>query len=197
MRKLPLQVQPRIIFATGAVLALAAMLVLCAPAGAQGVYAALTPPLTIVSSNSTFEIDLALTQAGTPINAYDAVVVYDPAALTFMPTSPLSLQEGSSMTGVCGSTFHLFHQSGDTLFITHSLLCNMASLAGPAPQLYRLHFKATGSPQTTVIHLLPTTQFYNEGIYVNPLYPEDAVVQIQFATPAAPKTWSRLRQLYR
>lgn len=183
--------------AIGAALALVAVFAACPMAAAQGVHAALTPAVTIVPPGGSFEIDLALTQAGSPINAFDAVVVYDPAALTFQQTSPIGLQVGSSMSGVCGNTFHLFRQSNDSLYITLSLLCNGASITGPAPQLYRLHFKAGNLIQSTVVQLSPATQFYNNGVFVNPLFPVDALVQIQVVTPAPGATWGRLRRVYR
>ena len=81
------------------------------------------------------------------------------------------------MTTACPNTFHIFKSSGDTLSITDVLLCSGASVAGPG-QLYRLTFKASSTAQFTHVSFLPGLQFYNAGLYVNPSYSTDAVVQI-------------------
>jgi hypothetical protein len=106
------------------------------------------------------------------------VIEYDPAALTFLQASPLSLQEGAYMTTppACGSTTHYFTSAGDSLVISHVLLCNGVSLPGPG-QLYKLRFLASGTPQWTWVRAR-SIQFYKDGLFVNPALPPEAAVAI-------------------
>jgi hypothetical protein len=155
-------------------------------AQAAGVHAGLTPPITAVLENEEFTLYLQVLESGAAFNGYDAVVVYDPAALTFLPASPITLQEGSLMTGVCGTTFHLFSSAGDSLVIAHVLLCSGQSLTGPGA-LYQLRFRAGAVPVETYVRLRPgRTKFYNEGLFVNPVTTEDAVVRIGALTGVTP-----------
>src|SRR5689334_19609432 len=78
------------------------------PALAQGVTVALSPAAQTVAPGDTFNLELDVTLTGSQFNGFDAIIAYDPAAVTFLPRSPLSLQEGSYMRGACGNTFHLF-----------------------------------------------------------------------------------------
>ena len=111
------------------------------------------------------DLTIVVTQSGSAFNAFDAIVGYDPAALTLVPLSPLSLQQGSLMTGACSNTFHQFEQGADRDTITDALLCNATSVTGPG-QIYRLHFRASATPQVTTVRFLPGLQFYNAGLYV-------------------------------
>ena len=155
-------------------IALAGLLPL--PARASGVTAAILPDSTYVSPGSEFTLELRLTAPGDSINAYDAVIQYDPAALTFLPTSPLSLQEGAYMKAACGTTTQYFTNAGDSLVVSHVLLCGGVSLAGPG-QLYKLRFRASQTPQWTWVRIRHI-QFYRAGLFVNPAYPSDAAVPI-------------------
>ena len=56
---------------------------------------ALTPAVQSVAPGSTFSLEFSSTEAGDVFNGYSAVVSYDPAVLTLLPTIPTSLQEGS------------------------------------------------------------------------------------------------------
>lgn len=127
---------------------------------------AVTPETLSVAPGDTFTLQLRVPVAGSAFNAYDAIVEYDPAQLTFLPTSPLSLQEGPDMKLACGNTFHVFTAAGDSLSISHSLLCASLSLAGPA-HLYTLRFRAPLVPGATHVRLR-RAQFYNGGLFVNP-----------------------------
>src|SRR5215467_7812223 len=139
---------------------------------AQGVYVALTTESQIVDPGAVFDVSLTITQEGLPFNGFDAVIAYDPAALTLLPLSPTSLQEGDLMTGACASRFHLFHQGAGTDTVTDVLLCNGVSVTGPG-DIYRLRFRASNTPQVTHIQFLSGLQFYNEGLYVNPVFSTD------------------------
>lgn len=146
-------------------------------ARAQGVTVALTPSGVEVAPGSTFTIEITLTGAGSAINGFDAVIGYDPAALTFLPTSPISLQQGTLFTGACGNTFHRFRAGASTDTLTSVLLCNGVSVTGPG-QLYRLQFQASSTPQVTNVRFLAGLRFYNAGLYVNPVQSTDAVIGI-------------------
>jgi len=162
----------------GLAVAIALACLLPLPAQADGVTVALLPDSGYVSPGSEFTLELWLTEPGDSINAYEAVIAYDPAVLTFLQASPLSLQEGAYMKTppACGSTFHYFTNAGDSLVISHSLMCNLVSLPGPG-QLYKLRFRASMTLQWTWVRIR-SIQFYNDGLFVNPALPSDAAVAI-------------------
>lgn len=174
-------------------LAVAALCLAAPPAWGDGVHVALLPDTTMnVAPGDTVLIELYVTEAGAPFNAYETVVGYDTTALAFLPTSPTSLQEGSLMKGACGSTFHIFKAAGDSLSVSHSLLCAGVSLTGPG-QLYKLRFRALDVVAGTWIRIR-RIQFYNAGPKVDPAYPSDAFIVIGGAVdvPAAPGPAPRL-----
>jgi FlgD Ig-like domain len=162
------------------VLALFCALALVRPAAADVTVSLGTPPIS-VSPGAEFDLDLLVTAAGASFNGFDAVITYDPSALTFMPASPISNQQGCLMTGgcsgACGSTYHTFTGGAtDSLNIVDVLLCDQVSLTGPG-QLYRLHFKAANVPQTTHVRFR-RAGFYNAGLIVTPVVTSDADVGI-------------------
>lgn len=150
------------------------------PSLAQGVHVGITPATLTVTTGAEFDLDLTVTQAGSPFNGFDATVSFDPVALTFLPLSPTSLQQGCLMTGACsgacGNTFHRFSTDADSAVITDILLCNQIVLAGPG-QVYKLHFTASTTPQVTFVSFRRAL-FYNAGLYVNPVVTADAQVTI-------------------
>ncbi len=156
-----------------------ALACLAAPpsATAQGVKVALRPASQVVAPGSTFELSIEVTRAGAAFNAFDAYVGYDPAALTLVPQSPISLQEGAYFVAACSNRFHRFQAGVDRDTITDVLLCAGVSLTGPG-QIYKLRFQASTTTQLTTVRFLPGLQFYNSGLYVNPDSSSDAVVSI-------------------
>jgi hypothetical protein len=157
-----------------------------APAAAAGVHVALSPAIVEIEPDSDFTLDLTITQADASFNGYDAVVEFDPAVLTFVPSAPVALQEGALMTGACGNTFHRFVADGDSLVISDVLLCAGQSLTGPG-QVYRLKFHAGPNVGTTFVRLRPPrTRFYNAGLYVLPVETADAEVKIGSAVGVDP-----------
>jgi hypothetical protein len=154
-----------------------------------GVTVALTPDAQLVDPGSIFDIFLEVTQAGDAFNAFQAVISYDPAALTLVPASPTDLQQGSYMTNACGNTFHVFKAHAGVDTITDVLLCSGVSLTGPG-QIYHLQFQASSTEQLTHLQLGPGVQFYNAGLAVLPVTTSDAVVTIGspvgVGEPAAP-----------
>jgi hypothetical protein len=169
-------------FTVSAVFTLGALLAGPPDSAAQGVTVALTPNGQQVAPGATFTLDITVTQAGSAFNGLDAVIGYDPAALTYISVSPISLQEGALMTGACGNTFHVFRSGASTDTLTDVLLCNGVSLTGPG-QVYRLQFRASTTPQITQVRFLPGLQFYEAGLYVNPVHSIDAAVGIGMAVP--------------
>jgi hypothetical protein len=146
------------------------------PAHASGVTVAVLPDSGFVSPGSEFSLELCVTESGDVFNTYAAVIEYDPAVLTFLQASPLSLQEGAYMKTACGNTFHNFTSSGDSLVVSHSLLCDLVFLPGPG-QLYKLRFRASAAPQWTWVRIR-SIQFYKAGFFVNPAHPSDAAIAI-------------------
>jgi hypothetical protein len=165
-------------------------LLLVAPglAGAQGVHAALMPQSQNVAPGGEFDIEIAVTQAGAPFNGFDAVVSYDPSALTFLQASPVSLQRGCLMTGACsaacGNTFHVFSAAGDSLKANLGLLCDQFSLTGPG-QVYKLHFRASNTTQVTTLSIR-SAAFFNAGVLVTPLTLAGCTVAIGIVLDAGP-----------
>jgi len=151
-----------------------------APARAQVTVSLGTPPIS-VSPGAEFNLDLLVTAAGSAFNGFDATITYDPSALTFMPASPITNQQGCLMTGgcsgACGNTYHTFSGgTTDSLNIVDVLLCDQTSITGPG-QLYRLHFKASSTPQTTHVRFRHAG-FYNAGLIVTPVSTTDANIGI-------------------
>ena len=167
------------LFATAAVMVCAFS---AAPAGAQGISVALTPAGQQVAPGATFTLDITVPNTGSSFNGFDAVIGYDPAALTLLPASPTSLQQGTLMTGACGNTFHRFREGASTDTIADVLLCGGISLTGPG-QLYRLQFRASTTAQVTAVRFQPGLQFYNVGLYVNPVHSSDAMIGIGMPPP--------------
>ncbi len=172
-----------ILMAAGVLGWAAAVLVTPASLGAQGVTVALSPSQQ-VAPGAEFDLYLQVTKAGSPFNGFDAVIGYNPSALTLVPLSPVSQQEGSYMTGACGNTFHVFKPGASSDTITDVLLCNGVSLTGPG-QIYRLHFRASTTAQVTVVRFLPGLQFYNAGIYVTPTTTTNAIIGIGMPPPVS------------
>jgi hypothetical protein len=148
-----------------------------APARGQGVTVALVPATLEVSPGASFELELRVTQAGSAFNGFDAVIGFDPAALTLQPLAPVGLQVGTLMSGACGSTFHLFTPSASSASITDVLLCSNQSVMGPG-QIYRLRFVAANTPQVTDVVFLPGLQFYADGLFVHPASSSNARIGI-------------------
>ena len=164
-------------------------------ADAAGIHCAMTPAVSMVQPGETFTLDFSITSADASFNGFDAVVEYDPAALTFLPTAPTALQQGTLMTGACGSTFHLFSSAADSMAFTSVILCAGVSQTGPG-QLYELSFQAGPSYTDTWVRLRPTREkFFDAGIRVTPVETADALVHIMDLTgvPGTPATGLSLR----
>ncbi len=146
------------------------------------VHFAVRPSLVNVQPGEVFEVELTITETGSAFNGYDAVVGYDPAVLTFQQR-PQAQQEGPLMTGACPNRFHDFHAmpADGILSVTHVLLCAGVSVTGPGV-VYRLQFVAGQNNATTSISLLDGTAFYLAGVYVTPVFLENAEVQIGLGT---------------
>lgn len=164
-----------------------------------GVQAALVPSQQTVTPGAVFDLEIDVTAAGSPFNAFKAVVTWDPAALTFLPASPTTDQQGCLMTGgcsaACGNTFHAFATQADSLWMSNSLLCDAITLTGPG-QLYKLHFRASTTQQVTTVRFRRAPTFINSGLYVTPVTSADAVIGIGTpldVDPGATATGLRLR----
>lgn len=162
----------------------AALTLALAGTATADVRVAVSPEILAVAPGATLTLELLVPVPGSAFNGYDAIIDYDPAILTFLPTVPPSLQEGAAMTGTCGNTFHIFSAAGDSLSISDVLMCPDTSLVGPA-QLYRLNFRAASTPGVTTVRLR-SVQFYNAGYYVNPAVPSNATIYVGGSLDAGP-----------
>jgi hypothetical protein len=160
----------------------AALLLTGSTANADGVHIALVGATNVVAGQD-FEIQLAVTQPGTPFNGYDATIAWDPAELTFVAASPIALQEGTYMTSACGTTFHWFQQAATSVQISHVIWCAGMRLTGPG-ELYRLQFRATGSRGTTHV-TIAANEFYAAGYTVPTASAASATIVIGSPTDVA------------
>jgi len=181
-----------------AVLALALGALVAVPSSRAAISVGLTPASQTVTPGTDFDLFIDITSAGSSFNGFDAVVTYDPAALTFLPTSPTTLQQGCLMTGTCssacGSTFHLFSGAADSLSVSDVLLCNQVFLTGPG-HLYKLRFHASSTPQITHVNFR-SSSFYNAGLFVTPVGTSNATIGIGITLgvgPSGPATPGRVR----
>jgi len=175
MIRTPRCIRARPLAALALALALAA-----APAHAAGVSVALMPASQSVSPGATFDLTLDVTAAGAGFNGFDAVVSWDPGALTLVPLSPTTLQQGCLMTGgcsaACGTTFHVFDSAADSAAVTDVLLCDQVTLTGPG-HLYTLRFSAADSAQLTHVRVRRAS-FYSAGVVVSPVTTADCTIGI-------------------
>ena len=168
-----------------------AAIAMTAPSARAAISAGLAPASQTVPPGTDFDLYFDATAAGSAFNGFDLVVSYDPAALTFVPLSPTTLQQGCLMTGscsaACGSTFHLFSAAADSMSVSDVLLCNQTFLNGPG-HLYKLRFHASNTIQVTHV-LVRRTNFYNAGLFVMPVSTNDATIGIGVTlgvTPSGP-----------
>jgi hypothetical protein len=153
------------------------------PRGAHGdVHVGFVPANVIVAAGDTFTVHVWVLEAGASFNAFDLAVRFDPAFLSFEPTTPVSAQQGPLMTSACASTFHDFEASPDSLRATVSLLCNETFVTGPG-KLYRVRFRAGLALGETTVSLGPSTEFYRAGLFVRPVHTQSLTVTV--ADPAS------------
>jgi hypothetical protein len=170
--------------------ALALSAALAGPALALGVQVELTTAALKVAPSTEFDVTVSIPAAGAPFNAFHIVVVYDPAALTYVQNSA---QQGCLMTGscsaACGQTFNMFAADGDSLVMDDFLMCDQVALTGPGP-IYRVRFRTSSTPQTTWVRLR-SAAFYNAGIFVTPVTTTDRQVDIGPTSDVGPGTPAR------
>jgi hypothetical protein len=165
-------------FARGTAAGLLALLAVpWAFAAHAGVSVALSPVTQTVAPGAEFEVTVAVTAAGSPFNAFDLIVGYDPAALTPVPLSPLTDQIGPLVKNACPTQFHRFHASAGADTANYSMLCSNTSVSGPGT-IYRLRFRAATTARTTTLRFRPGTAFFNAGIVVAGVQTQDAAVGI-------------------
>jgi len=175
-----------------------AAIAMAAPSARAAITTGLAPASQTVPPGTDFDLYFDATAAGSAFNGFDLVVSYDPAALTFLPLSPTTLQQGCLMTGgcsaACGSTFHLFSAAADSMSVSDVLLCNQTFLNGPG-HLYKLRFHASSTIQVTHV-VIRHTNFYNAGLFVTPVSTSDATIGIGVTLgvgPSGPAGSGRVR----
>ena len=175
-----------------------AAIAMAAPSARAAITTGLAPASQTVPPGTDFDLYFDATAAGSAFNGFDLVVSYDPAALTFLPLSPTTLQQGCLMTGscsaACGSTFHHFSAAADSMSVSDVLLCNQTFLNGPG-HLYKLRFHASSTIQVTHV-VIRHTNFYNAGLFVTPVSTSDATIGIGVTLgvgPSGPAGSGRVR----
>jgi hypothetical protein len=173
-------------------LILVAVLTAHASPAAPGVTVALLPTQQ-VTLGGTFDLYIQVTEAGSEFNGFDAVIGYDPAALTELPLSQAE-HETAYMLGGCGNSFYIFKSGASTDTITDVRLGSTCpTLTGPG-QIFHLRFQASMTQQVTRVSFLTGLQFYNAGLYVHPVNSTDVLIGIGMPVgvepPAPPKRLS-------
>jgi hypothetical protein len=178
----------RLVHALAVLVLVATFLAPAARPAHAAISAGLTPASQTVTPGTDFDLFIDITAASSQFNGFDAVVSFDPAALTFVPLAPTSLQQGCLMTGgcsaACGSTFHLFSGAADSLSVSDVLLCDQIFLTGPG-HLYKLRFHASSTPQITHVNFR-STSFYNAGLFVTPVSTSNATIGIGITLGVGP-----------
>ncbi len=141
---------------------LLAILILSAAAPVLAIDVRFDPSTRIVTLDEVFDYDIFVPASPDTFNAFEFTIVYDPAKLTFIQRSPVSLQVGPLMSAACPNGFHLFSAVGDTIRITYSLLCAGVEVTGPGV-IYRLRFRAPSAPAMTDIRFV-RARFANAGV---------------------------------
>ena len=120
-----------------------------AGAAGAGVTVSLSPAAQTVAPGAEFDVLVDVT-AGSPFNAFDLLVGYDPGLLTPVPLAPLSGQIGPLPKNACAMPFHRFHGSAGADTANYSMLCAGVSVSGPGT-IYKLRFRAaaTGEPDSS------------------------------------------------
>jgi hypothetical protein len=163
-------------FAVAWLLAVLATGVICAAARAD-VLLALSPAVQTVQPGSEFDITFQVTNATPAFNAFHLIVAYDPGALTAVKLSPVASQLGPLITSVCPNNVNWFHMGVGADTIDVSMLCAGASTSGPG-SVYRMHFRASATPQVTTIRVLGEPQFADAGVLLANVSVTDAAVGI-------------------
>jgi len=156
-----------------------------ASAAGPGVVVAMRPATQQVAPGATFDMSIQVTKAGSPFNAFDLYVGYDPKALTLLPQTPAAEQEGAMFAAACANRFHRFQAGAGADTASDVLLCAGVSLTGPG-EIYKLKFRASATAQVTTVRFLPGLQFYDAGLFVNPDSSVDASIGIG-VEPAKPR----------
>lgn len=128
----------------------------------------INPSSAAVDVGDTITVELSIFQADEEFNAFDIFLGFDPAFLTFVPTTPVNNQRGELMTAACANTFHVFTPGASQLSITLSLLCNNVFVTGPGV-IYRVKFLANSATSGTSLVCNAGTAFYRAGFGVDPL----------------------------
>jgi hypothetical protein len=146
----------------------------------------ISPDTIYVAPGESFLLELRVDVAGKKFNAYDAVVAFDTLALASEVPAVPRAGEGALMKDACGNTFHRFAARGDSMTISHVILCGGVTLAGPGT-LHQIGFRALKRAGATAVRLR-RVQFYNAGLFASPARTRDAVVIVTKDNPADVKT---------
>lgn len=163
-------------FATRLVL-LAVALTAVAPAARAAIYLRLQTPTAAVAPGDTIVVQAAIVTEDSLFNAFDLVVRFDPARVTFVPVTPIAGQVGPLMSSACGNVFHRFTPYADSVVANLSLLCAQTFVGGPGV-IYQLRFRAGAGVGPTSFTVGARTRFYNAGVYVTPIEHEDLTMLI-------------------
>jgi hypothetical protein len=149
------------------------------------VHVALVPSAPSVAQGSEFTVKIRVTQAGSEFNGYETIVHFDPAVLTFLPASPLDLQEGAYMKNACGTTFHWFTTGTTEIGVVHSLMCAGLLLTGPG-DVYTLRFRADEAAASTPI-TFTANRWYRAGVLVETVSTNASVAIVQPSDASGPR----------
>ena len=147
----------------------------------------LTTPISPVAAGDTIVIQavVAAEDSTALFNAFDLVVRFDPALVTFVPQAPVASQLGSLITNACGNVFHVFNAASDSTLADVSLLCNQTFVTGPGT-IYQLKFKSNGTTGGAKFSVGRGTRFISAGVYVTPVLTQGVSVVVGTSVLAVP-----------
>ena len=133
----------------------------------------------VVAPGGQCAVDVVVRNPDQAFNAFDLSIHFDPAFLTNVPLSPVSLQRGELMLGACAlnQPFHIFTPAPDSLVCTLVILCNGVTVTGPGT-IYHLRFQAAVTNAWTSLTFGPGTGFFNGGPHVDGVTTRPIVVKI-------------------
>lgn len=135
-----------------------------------------------VAPGTTFTLQVVALEGDVPFNALDLGLLFDPSAVSFVPTSPLAKQRGLLFTSACATTFHRFASYTDSLAATVVLLCNETTVSG-AGVVYQVRFQALPGNRWSRIRLGANTRVFMGGALVPQLPARDVWLRIGSPPP--------------
>ena len=141
-----------------------------------------------VTGGSDVYIDVQVTGPSEGFNVWQSTFTFNPAALTYVPESPPSKQQGCLMTGSCsnscGNLYLQIKPGPDSVFVFDGLLCAQTFVT-QAGKLFTLHFHASNTSQQTQVSFRDPA-FYSGSHLLAPIATTNTQITILGSTAVDP-----------